>query len=161
MQLIVPQSDSKFVTHPEGVFAAVCVDVIDMGMVSREYMGETRLVHKVRLVFETEQAREDGSRFVIARMFTASLHPKGRLAQALEKWRGRSFQPGEVLDLNRLIGVGCTLVISQLARPDGGNVAVIDAIAKPTKNLTPSGHYDPIAARDRIAMARAERKAKG
>ena len=161
MQLRVPQPDVMFAPHPEGIFAAVCVDVIDLGMQTREYMGESKQVHKVRIVFETEQVKEDGSRFMIARMFTASLHPKGRLAQALEKWRGRPFQPDEVLDLNRLIGVGCTLVISQIARPDGTSVAVIDAIAKPTKNLVPSGVYDPKAARDKIAAARAGDAAGG
>ena len=143
MQLKVPQTDSTLSPHPEGIFPAVCVDVIDMGMVSVDYKGEIKLVHKVRLVFETEQVKQDGTRFVVARMFTASLHPKGRLAQTLEKWRGRPFQPDEVLDLNRLIGVGCTLVVSHVVRADGAVFASIDAISKLTKNLAPSGNYDP------------------
>lgn len=159
MQLRVPQPDVTFAPHPEGIFPAVCVDVIDMGMMSVEQQGGNTRVHKVRLVFETDQVKQDGTRFVVARMFTASLHPKGRLAQTLEKWRGQPFQPDEVLDLNRLIGVSCTLVVSHVLRADGTVFASIDAITKAAMTLAPSRNYDPKAARDRIVAAGGVRRA--
>jgi hypothetical protein len=33
----------------------------------------------------------------------------------------------------------------------GKTYAAIDAVSKPTKKLAPSGHYDPAAARKRLA----------
>jgi len=70
---------------------------------------------------------------------------------------------GETIDLNRLLGVSCTLVVShqqsvQGAQP-GRIYASIDAISKPTKKLTPSGKYDPLEARERLAETRAKEMA--
>ena len=49
-----------FKPHVEGIHPAVCVDVIDLGLVETEFQGQRRLVNKVRLFFETEQKNEEG-----------------------------------------------------------------------------------------------------
>src|SRR3954453_19755936 len=103
---------TEFKPHPEGIHPAVCVDVIDLGLVENEFQGEKRMVHKVRLVFESEQKTDDGRNCTITKNFTASLHPKAKLAGFLGKWRGRPVVPGETIDLGKLIGASCTLVIS-------------------------------------------------
>lgn len=148
---------SDFKPHPEGIHPAICLDVIDLGMVKTEYQGEHRIVPKVKLVFESEQKTEDGRNCTISKNFTASLHPKARLAEFLGKWRGRPVLPGEAIDLGKLIGVCCTLVISHQQNFAGKTYASIDAISKPTKKLNASGGYDPAATRQRIA----EWQAKG
>lgn len=38
-----------YMPHPEGIHPAVCVDVIDLGLVETEFQGQRRLVNKVRL----------------------------------------------------------------------------------------------------------------
>ena len=48
-----------FKPHPEGIHPALCVDLIDLGLVESEWQGQRRLVNKVRLGFETEQRGED------------------------------------------------------------------------------------------------------
>ena len=65
-----------FKPHVEGIHPAVCVDVIDLGMMETEFQGQRRLVNKVRVFFETEQRNEEGKNCVITKTFTASLHPK-------------------------------------------------------------------------------------
>jgi hypothetical protein len=142
---------SDFKPHPEGIHPAICLDVIDLGMVKTEYQGEHRIVPKLKLVFESEQKTDDGRNCTISKNFTASLHPKARLAEFLGKWRGRPVLPGESIDLGKLIGVCCTLVISHQQNFAGKTYASIDAISKPTKKLNASGGYDPAAARQRIA----------
>jgi hypothetical protein len=142
---------ADFVPHPEGIHPAVCVDVIDLGMVETEFQGQKRIVPKLKLVFESEQKTEDGRSCVVSRRFTASLHPKARLAEFLGKWRGRPVVPGESIDLSKLIGACCTLVVSHQQNPQGRTFASIDAISKPTKKLKASGGYDPAAARQRAA----------
>ena len=150
------KAGGDFKPHPEGIHPAVCVDVIDLGLVETDWQGERRLVNKVRLVFETEQRNEEGKNCIISKTFTASLHPKAKLSEFLGKWRGRPVLVGESIDLAKLIMACCTLVISHQQNAVGRTYASIDAISKPTKKVVPSGHYDPALARQRIA----ERKAK-
>src|SRR5881409_1581192 len=120
MSLILQsKAGGDFKPHPEGIHPAVCVDVIDLGMVETEFQGEKRFVNKVRLFFETEQRNEEGKNSVIAKTFTASLHPKAKLAEFLGKWRGRPVVPGESIDLAKLIGANCTLVLSHQQGPTG------------------------------------------
>jgi hypothetical protein len=145
------KAGGDFKPHPEGIHPAVCVDVIDLGLVESEFQGQRRLVNKVRLVFETEQRTEDGRNCIITKTFTASLHPKAKLADFLGKWRGRPVVPGESIDLAKLVGANCTLVISHQQNMVGRTYASIDAVSKPTKRVTASGHYDPALARQRIA----------
>lgn len=140
-----------FVPHPEGIHPAVCVDVMDLGLVETEFQGQKKRVNKLKLVFESEQKTEDGKACIVTRNFTASLHPKAKLADFLGKWRGRPVLPGETIDLAKLLGASCTLVISHQQTPGGKTYASIDAVSKPTKKVTPSGGYDPAAARQRYA----------
>src|SRR5215469_15515034 len=129
--------------HPEGIHSAVCVDVLDLGLVEVEYQGQSKMVNKLRLVFETEAKWPDGKNCTISKNFTASLHPKARLNEFLGKWRGRAVVPGDDVDLDKLIGASCTLVISHQQNLVGRTYASIDAVSKPTKKLVASGVYSP------------------
>ena len=150
------KAGGDFKPHVEGIHPAVCVDVIDLGLVETEFQGQRRLVNRVRLVFETEQRNDEGKNCVISKTFTASLHAKAKLAEFLGKWRGKPVVPGESIDLAKLIGANCTLVISHQQNMVGRTYASIDAVSKPTKRVAPSGHYDPAMARQRIAEAKAK-----
>lgn len=151
MLILQSKTGGDFKPHPEGIHPAVCVDVLDLGLQQQTFQGETKMVEKLRLVFESEQKLEDGTPCTITKSFTASLHPKARLAEFLSKWRGRPIVPGETIDLAKLIGTSCTLVVSHGENLVGKKYASIDAVSKPTKKLTPSGKYDPAAARKRLA----------
>jgi hypothetical protein len=142
--------------HPEGVFSGVCVDLVDLGVVEDDWNGQRRLVHKLRLLFETEQRDEVGKAGLIAKTFTASLHPKSKLAGFLGAWRGRPVVPGDSVDLKNLVGASCTLVISHRQNMVGRTYASIDAVSKPTKKVAPSGQYDPAETRRRIAEWKAK-----
>lgn len=157
MSMVLQCKDSgDFKPHPEGIHPAVCVDVIDLGLVKSDFQGQERMVNKVRLVFESEQPTEDGRRCTISKNFTASLHPKAKLAEFLGKWRGRPVLPGEIIDLGKLLGACCTLVISHQQNLVGKTYASIDAVSKPVKRLAASGGYDPAAARQRLAEWKAK-----
>ena len=53
--------------------------------------------------------------------------------------RGRPVLPGETVDLGKLIGACCTLVISHQQNMVGKTYASIDAVSKPTRKVAPSG----------------------
>ena len=148
-----------FKPHPEGIHPAVCVDVMDLGLVETDFQGQRKLVNKVKLTFESEAKSDDGKACTVSKNFTASLHPKAKLAEFLGKWRGRPVAPGESIDLQKLIGANCTLVISHQQNLSGKTYAAIDAVSKPTKKVTASGTYDPAAARQRYADWKAKQQA--
>ena len=163
MSLIIENTKGgDFTPHPEGIFPAVCVDVMDLGLMESSFQGVKKLVHKIKIVFESEAVNEKGVRCTVSRSVTASLAPKATLAILLSKWRGRPIGENEKIDLDKLIGAGCTLVVSHQKSADGSKTyANIDAISKPTKKVVPSGTYDPAAARQRFAEWKAKQGPSG
>jgi hypothetical protein len=145
------KDSGDFKPHPEGIHPAVCVDVMDLGLVETDFQGVKKMVNKVKITFESEAKTEDGKPCSVSKNFTASLHQKAKLAEFLGRWRGRPFVPGDKLDLGELIGKCCTLVISHQQNLVGKTYASIDAVSKPTRRVAPSGDYDPAAARQRYA----------
>jgi len=148
-----------FKPHPEGIHPAICVDVMDLGLVETEFQGVKKMVNKVKITFESEAKTEDGKPCSVSKNFSASLHAKSNLAAFLGKWRGHPVAPGESIDLQKLIGASCTLVISHQKNLAGKTYASIDAVSKPTRKVTPSGTYDPAAARQRFADWKAKQVA--
>ena len=135
------------IPFPEGIHPVVCVDVMDLGMVTSSFAGVTKTQPKIKIVFEGECTTPEGQRCVISKKLTASLHPKSTLTEILGKWRGRPLATGESIDLEKLIGACATIVVSHMPLRDGtGNYATIDAISKPTKKVIASGEYDRAAA---------------
>jgi len=150
--LVLQCNDSgNFIKHPPGIWQGVCDDVIDLGLIWTEFQGQRKLVRKLKLVFETEHVGEDGKRGIVTKNFTASLHPKSKLAGFVGQWRGRPVAPGENVDLKKLLGACCTLVLSHQQSLSGRTYVSIDAVAKATKKVVPSGPYDPAAMRQRSA----------
>ena len=143
--------NGNFSKHPPGIWQGANVDVIDLGLVWTEFQGQRKLVRKLKLVFETEHIGEDGKRGIVTKNFTASLHPKSKLAGFIGQWRGRPVAPGENVDLKKLLGACCTLVLSHQQSLSGRTYVSIDAVSKATKKVVPSGTYDPAAMRQRIA----------
>ena len=147
----------NFEPHPEGIHPSVCVGVLDLGLVETEFQGVRSLKPKVKITFESEAKTSDGKPCTVSKSFTASLHPKSNLSAFIGKWRGRPVLPGETIGLDKLIGASCTLVISHQKNLSGKTYASIDAISKPTRKVTPSGTYDPEAARQRYADWKAKK----
>src|SRR3989304_2084867 len=104
MTLIAKENRRNWTQAPEGLHQAVCVDVIDLGLVKTEW-GEKP---KVRLIFqialfnddESEQYNPDFTegdrRFEVRRDFGLSLSEKSLLRPFLESWRGRKFTKEEL-----------------------------------------------------------------
>lgn len=151
MSLQLTAKDKSFMLHPEGIHPAVCVDVIDLGLQQQTFQNETKMVPKIKIVWESEQKTPEGVHCTVSKNFTASLHPKAKLNDLLSKWRGKPIENGENIDLQKLINANCTLVISHQKNMTGRDYASIDAISKATKKLKPSGDYDGSAMRQRLA----------
>ncbi len=140
-------SDSQTRTPaPAGAHQAVCVDVIDKGMVeSKSFDGKpSKMQRKITIAWQIQELRDDGKRYVIYRMYTLSLHEKATLRKDLESWRGKRFTREEEMgfDVEKVIGVNC--IINVQHNPVGdktyANVASVMPLMKGMPQLVPVGY---------------------
>jgi len=110
-----------FTPAPQGVHRAICVDVIDLGMKPTKW-GKDK--HFVRLVWQLEMSMPDGRPYMADRRYGLSLDDRSSLRHDLETWAGKplSLEQAAGFDLERLIGVTCTLMIVHKPGNDVGKV---------------------------------------
>ena len=138
MPIIAKASNSNFTPAPAGSHAAVCVDVVDLGVLTVEWGGKAKKQHKVRVVWQIDEDREDGTPFQVHRRYTLSLHEKAGLRKDLESWRGRAFSEQELdgFDVEVLIGVPCLLSVIHSKGNDGSVFANVASIMKLPKGMS-------------------------
>jgi hypothetical protein len=134
MSLIVKDNGSggDFTPAPEGQFQAVCVDVIDLGVRTKDFgkgpkeIDELSIVFQLKVVDATGQELRTptGERFTVKRKFTKSLSDKSNLRPFLESWRGKKFSADELngFDVEKLIAANGLVQIVQAASKSNGNI---------------------------------------
>lgn len=141
MPIIAKQQASSFIPPPVGTFAAVCVDVVDLGMLEVSFGGKSKKQHKIRIVWQISEVRHDNKPHQASKRYTLSLHEKASLRKDLESWRGRAFTPEELegFDLEKLLGVPALLNIIEDKKPGGtfANIASIMRLPKTMEAPTP------------------------
>lgn len=148
MPIMAQDSGGKdFKPAPEGLHSAVCVDVVDLGMMDNKFNPE-KPQHKCRIVWQIEQGDPENQdkRYIVSGMYTISLHEKARLRKDLEGWRARKFTAAELqgFDLEKLIGVPCQVQIIHNTNADGktyGNVQTIVPLGRGMDKLIPDSNY--------------------
>lgn len=137
---LIAKKTSSFEPAPEGLWPAVCVDVVDLGMVE----GQFGTKHKCRIVWEISERMKSGDPYIASKQYTVSLHEKSALHKDLKSWRGKAFTPEELagFDVERVIGAPCQLLIAQEEK-DGSVYANIQAVTKADKRniVKPTGKY--------------------
>lgn len=104
--------NGDFETAPAGNHRAVCVGVLNLGTLRRDFKGEVDEKPMVALVFElVDEHDSTGWPFVVIREYTMSLHESANLRKDLEKWSGRKFEADEVFDLSKVLGKSCLVEI--------------------------------------------------
>lgn len=142
MALIASRGNSgTYTPAPEGTFDAVCCDVVDLGIQDTQYGKK----HQIRLVWQLSEKMEDGRPFTIGRRYGLSLNEKSSLFKDVKSWFGKA--PPQELDVEKLIGSNCQLVVQHNER-DGSTYANVIAVLKAGKTkLTVTKDY--IRAKDR------------
>lgn len=149
---IIAKASGDFVPAPEGAHPAVCVDVIDLGMVTTDYRGVKKTQHKVRIVWQIDEDQENGKPFVVNQRYTLSLHQKATLRRDLESWRGRSFSEEELtaFDLENLLGVGAIVNVVHTRR-EGSTYSNVAGVMKLMKGVSAPNPRDYVRVCDRKA----------
>lgn len=143
MSLVI-KNERQFTPAPEGIHDAVCVDVVDMGMVNGPFGPK----HKLRIVWEINSQMEDGRNFIVTGFYGASLHEKSNLRKTLKSWRGKDFTEEELrsFDMEKLVGVPAQLVL-QHNEHDGKTYCNVAAVTKGKNKFELCGAY--VRVRDR------------
>lgn len=144
---VVKDTTSNFKPAPSGAHMAVCVDLVDLGVVKSAF-GEAR---KIRVYWQIEEVDDETGRpFIVSNMYTPSLNEKANLRKHLESWRGRAFTPEELkgFDLEKLLGANCQLNVIHVVK-DGTTYANIAAIMPPPKSAAKLAPRDYVRVKDR------------
>jgi len=102
MKLQVTEA-SDYEGCPEGMHLARIVWLLDLGMQNTPFGVKPQ----VFMNFEVNERQENGKLFTIGKFYTASLNEKANLTKDLSSLRGKKLQPGEEVDLQRLLGMFC------------------------------------------------------
>lgn len=145
MPIIATAGDSKvFAPAPAGLHQAVCVDVVDMGILEVTYANKTKKQHKIRVVWQIDELMDDGKPFIVQKRYTLSLHEKAGLRKDLESWRGKAFSRDEEMgfDVEKLLGVNCFLNIVHAVKEGTtyANVAGVVPLKKGMPHIQPSDY---------------------
>lgn len=136
MGVIAKRNKSDYSTVPEGLYAAVCIDVIDLGIVKVTYKEKTKEQHMVKLRWMLDETDpKSGKNFWVSRRFNNSLSEKASLCKILESWRGRKFTEEELdgFDTDDVIGANCQVQVQHNLGSDGTTYANVVAVVKKAK----------------------------
>jgi len=143
----------SFTPVPAGMHLARCYKIVDLGSQKTEYMGQTKIQHKIMLQFEVWSEDENGNATLtskgeplsISKNYTLILSEKASLRNDLKTWRGRDFTTEELrgFELKNVLGVWAMLSVSRDAGRDGKEYTNIQAIMPVPVNVKKAGLPDP------------------
>lgn len=134
---------SGFEPIAAGAYLARCFSMVHIGTVVEEYMGEQKMMNKVRISFElpteTKVFKEEKGEepYSIGKEFTLSMHEKATLRKFLESWRGKGFSEEETkeFDISKLLGIPCMINVIHKTSKAGKKYAEIASISPVAKGM--------------------------
>jgi len=153
----------EFEPVPQGLHQAVCIDVIDKGIVQTQWGAK----HRVQIRWALDALNERGREHWVMASYNLTLGTPSKpsaLRTALESWRGKPFTAEEEagFDLDKVIGANCQIqVIHKMG--DGGkmwaNVQAIVPLGKNAPLMRIPADYVRVSKRD--AQQQPQRAAQG
>ena len=136
MSLIVADKGGGGSMVEAGVYPAICSHIYDLG-IQPGFEGKEQ--HKIVLLFELDERKDDGNRYLISRTYTASLNEKAALRKDLESWRKKPFTNDELqgFDIEVLKNVACQINVVSYQKQNGTAGTKIGAILPPGKAQQP------------------------
>ena len=143
MKLQVTEA-SDFEGCPEGMHLARIVWLLDLGMQTTPFGVKPQLF----MNFEVGGLWEaKGKVYTIGKFYTASLNEKANLTKDLSSLRGKKLQPGEEVDLQKLLGMFCYI---NVLNNDKGKPQVTAVM--PAKGQSFEGEVDILTEEDALLL---------
>lgn len=110
MPIIARDNSVPLNPAPEGLYQAVCVDVVDLGQVKTPWGLQNKV--QIRWMLNIKDPKTERN-YMVLRQFKLSLHKEAGLSKILESWRGRKFTKEERagFDVEKLIGANCQIQV--------------------------------------------------
>lgn len=151
MAIIATSEATSFAPIEAGNYPARCYSMIHLGTLLEMYMGEEKLINKIRIswelptelkVFKEEKGEQPLS---ISKEFTLSMHEKANLRKFLAGWRGKDFTEEEALsfDVTNLLGKECMLSIIHKTSKTGRVYAEISSCSTVPKGIKVDPQINP------------------
>jgi hypothetical protein len=140
MTLTPPKKNRSFDPVPAGNHVARLYDIIHIGTIPTEYMGEQKMTDKIRLTFELcnekkEFKEGEGEKpFSISREFTYSFGAKSALRPFIDGMTGTKMNDNEWPDLEALLGKACLLNVVHMEK-NGNTYANIQGASPLPKGM--------------------------
>ena len=98
-----------------GVYAARCIQVVELGTHDNEYKGEVKQRKELMIVWELAELMQDGRPFTVNWRGTNSLNEKSGLYKMLVGWRGKAFTPQELakFELKNILDKLCMVNVTK------------------------------------------------
>ena len=151
--MIITQKDNcnEWDNPKPGVHNAVLIDIIDKGLQTWEFNGESKQAHKIRLLWEVEEKTSGGKPMMAAKSYTKSLAPNSNLRAMLRSWLGREMSEQELnkFETADLIGRPAQVLVTSYKK-HGESRVYVKEVRKPLedKQLKPSGEFIQMKDRD-------------
>jgi hypothetical protein len=110
-----------------GNYVARCYQMIHIGTVIEQVLGQAKTLNKVRIGWELPMElkvfkEENGEQpCVISKEYTLSMNEKANLRKILASWRGKDFTDEEAkcFDITKLLGAACMINIIHKPNKEG------------------------------------------
>lgn len=134
MPTYVSANQKEFEVPAEGLYLAVCCDVVEHGIVETSWGPRD----EIELRWQLEAHNSKGVPFEVRQRYRRSLNEKAKLRQHLELWRGRKFTSAELqkFDLDVLLGKPCQIQVVHNLDDQGRTWANVQAVIAAPKNVT-------------------------
>ncbi len=151
---LIVGADNSGHTHdpaPAGTHVARCIEIVHVGTVPTEYMGERKMRNLIRITWElpdetkTWKEGEPPKPYLVNKKFTLHLGETSNLRPFIESWRGCAFTEEELkgFDIFKVLGAPCTLTVSHKQSNNGKTYADVTAIGPMMKNMTCPPQFNP------------------
>jgi hypothetical protein len=114
--------------------------------------NKTKKQHKINIVWQLSEVRDDNKPYEVRKRYTLSLHEKAGLRKDLESWRGRPFTQAELegFDVETVLSAPCMINVIHNVK-DGSTYANVTAVMKLPRGLIAPTPRDYMRVCDRPA----------
>lgn len=128
-----------FELPPEGIHRCVCVGLLDLGLIHREFEGKSETNPQIAMVFElADETDREGHPPVIIKSYTRSFHEKATLRVHMESWAGKKLAVATDVNLEGVLGKSCQINLKHEKTRGGKDVYKVMSIVPLGKGQAPA-----------------------
>lgn len=142
-----PQSAStgSSTPAPAGNHVGRCVEMIQVGTLEKEFKGEKKLQHIIRLTwelpYEMREAKEgeEAKPFLVSKNYTFSMYEMATFRKHLAAWRGKDWKTqaeADEFDPGKLLGVPCMVSVTHKESQKGNTYAEVSGLGAMPKGMS-------------------------